>query len=165
MRKSKTPSLQGLSALSANTDAARARVHSFRYAVLVRELQLKPPGIDHDAQKVIDPLDDGAALLYVESENEIIASLRLRHTAASQLPQKLEDRYQLGRFVGFGKGALATTGGITIARKEPAIAARVIFNLSLTLCERLADNTTRLGKADPSEGQEPSAPAVAAAAS
>ena len=117
MARRQSPSLSGLTALSAQSDAARKRVQRFRYAVLADELGQEPPGTDHDARMVYDPLDDGAAILYVESGERVVASLRLRHTAAAKLPRNLKDRYQLDRFVGFGKGALATTGGITIARE------------------------------------------------
>ena len=117
MVSKKALSLRGLSALSANTEAARKRVQRFRYGVIVDELGQTPPGTDSDARMLYDPLDEGAAVLYVESDNRVVASLRLRHAAASSLPSNMEDKYQLSRFVEFGKGALATTGGITIDRE------------------------------------------------
>ncbi len=102
-------------ALAQSADAC-AQLFRFRYRVAVEELKQQPPDADHRAKTLSDELDDGAVLLYVTSDDMVVATVRLNFGDDAELPRRLRKVFQLERFEdAFGK-AYSFTSRLFIAQ-------------------------------------------------
>jgi len=61
----------------AETDEERRAIFAFRYRVYIEEMGKPYKNADHENKLLTDELDDCATLLYVETDNEIIGTVRI----------------------------------------------------------------------------------------
>jgi putative hemolysin len=61
----------------AQSEAERARIFRFRYAVYIQEMGKQFPFADHAQRLLSDPLDRNGVHLFIEKGEAVIATLRI----------------------------------------------------------------------------------------
>lgn len=124
-----------ISVSQAKSAADRERIYRFRYQVLEKERasasgQLPEPGGIHHA-----PVDDGSTILYLQSEKEILGTVRVSVGDGRELPAVLDEAYSLSRFREFAGARMSFTSRLVVAEKwraTPALA--VLLAAAYKLC-------------------------------
>jgi predicted GNAT family N-acyltransferase len=86
----------------AETDEEREAIFRFRYRVYVEELGRKLGNADHEGRRVHDDEDDKpyTSLLYIEGEEGVTGTMRVRHWGAGEVPAKDFETFSMERFAG-----------------------------------------------------------------
>lgn len=113
----------------------RKRIYRFRYQVLAEERagaadkSSAPDGIHHA------PVDDGSTILYLQSEKEILGTVRVAFGDGENLPKVLCEAYGLKRFREFAGERMSFTSRLVVAEKWRATPALpVLLAAAYKLC-------------------------------
>lgn len=95
---------------TAQTDAEREQVYTFRYQVYVGELGLSPPTADHARKRLWDPLDDVGVSHFLLDDGEVVGSLRMVFLVDVPDPAPLVEKFRMEPAIAtMGRAAICTT--------------------------------------------------------
>jgi len=124
-----------VSVSQARSEADRNRIYRFRYNVLANEQtdasdpKQEPDGIHHA------PLDDGSIILYLQSDQEILGTVRVNFGDGKNLPAVLHEAFRLDKFREFAGARMSFTSRLVVAEKWRATPALpVLLAAAYKLC-------------------------------
>jgi CRP-like cAMP-binding protein len=100
----------------AETEEEREAIFAFRYHVYVEELGRKLGNADHGRRRMHDVEDDKpyTALFYVEDEEGVAGTMRVRHWEPGEVPAKDFETFSMERFKGIEQLRTAEIGRLMV---------------------------------------------------
>lgn len=104
-------------------------IYRLRYEVHIEEMGKTSASADHESKQLRDSLDDGAVQFYAETEEGIIAALRLNFGDTGLADDTLQEEYDLSRFNGFSPNSLSFSSRLVVAPewRGQAVLARLLY--------------------------------------
>jgi CRP-like cAMP-binding protein/N-acyl-L-homoserine lactone synthetase len=105
----------GVTVVAAEASADLEKIFGFRYEVYVNELQLTPPGADHQAKRLTDGLDAMSANYALLEDDEVVGSLRMTFLEDVSDPAPLVEKFVMAPAIeAVGRAAICTTSRFII---------------------------------------------------
>jgi hypothetical protein len=124
----------------ASSPDERAAICGFRYRIYVEELGRELGNVDHARRVVRDAEDERpyTTLLYCRDGDAVTGTLRVRHWAPGQVPEREWKKFSMGRFDGLRKLRTAELGRLMSTRAERGqlVAVALVAGMYQLLVER-----------------------------
>jgi predicted GNAT family N-acyltransferase len=102
----------------AQSEAERARIFRFRYAVYIQEMGKQFPFADHAQRLLSDPLDRNGVHLFIEKGEAVIATLRINWGSDEAVPREFSEWYSLGSFSDYPARQQSFTSRMMVAHES-----------------------------------------------
>ncbi len=104
-------------------------IDRLRYQVHIEEMGKTVASADHESRQLKDSLDEGAIQFYAETDEGIIAALRLNFGDTGLGDETLQEEYELARFSHFSPSSLSFSSRLVVAPewRGHAVLARLLY--------------------------------------